>query len=84
MDAFAHHGPAGGPASSDGSNHVEDMNPEKSQRDIEASHTVGHVKGSENGSYLSDEDAMAQIIGVAILEFGVVLHRHVVCVWCPH
>ena len=28
---------------------------------------------------LSDENAMAQLIGVAILEFGVILHRHVLC-----
>jgi hypothetical protein len=28
---------------------------------------------------LSDENALAQLIGVAILEFGVILHRHVLC-----
>ena len=36
-----------------------------------------HLGDSKQLLLLSDENAMAQLIGVAILEFGVVLHRHV-------
>ena len=46
---------------------------EKKQNDFKA----GHGEGDEDDSHVSDENALAQIIGVAILEFGVVLHRHV-------
>jgi zinc transporter 1/2/3 len=30
-----------------------------------------------DGTFQTDENAMAQLIGVAILEFGVILHRHI-------
>jgi hypothetical protein len=63
-------GPAAAPTSD---NDVESRKLEGNKEEFEADHTVDYVKSSD----VSDEDALAQIIGVAILEFGVVLHRHV-------
>jgi len=51
--------------------------PEKIGKDSEANHVHNHLGDSKQLLLLSDENAMAQLIGVAILEFGVVLHRHV-------
>jgi hypothetical protein len=50
---------------------------EKVAKDSPASHAHSDVSDSKQASPLSDENAMAQLIGVAILEFGVILHRHV-------
>jgi hypothetical protein len=37
-----------------------------------------------DGTFQTDENAMAQLIGVAILEFGVILHRHISSIAYPH
>ena len=82
MGGFVAHGPEGAPATastSDDSKGHPDVEPMHDEKNLEAGHTVDDVKG-----YVSDENAMAQIIGVAILEFGVILHRHVFCIGCPH
>lgn len=38
---------------------------------------VGHAISLEQASLASDDVVMAQLMGVAVLEFGTVLHRHV-------
>ena len=43
--------------------------------EYEAGHAIGHIRGSERASLASGEDALVQSIGVAVLEFGTVLHR---------
>jgi hypothetical protein len=50
---------------------MEGANVEKKQKDFKAGN------GESDEDDFTDENALAQIIGVAILEFGVVLHRHV-------
>jgi hypothetical protein len=40
-------------------------------------HTLSHIDGSKQASPTSDENPVAQLIGVAAIEFGIVLHRHV-------
>jgi hypothetical protein len=76
VGAFAAHGPesesAPAPASGDGSGDVG-----KTDKDFEAAHSASSSDQNKEGSFMSDEDSMAQLVGVAILEFGVVLHRHV-------
>ena len=75
VGSYAAHGPeadsAQDPTSGDGS----DL--EKVTKISEVGHVHHHVDIREGKSFQTDEDAMAQLIGVAILEFGVVLHRHV-------
>ena len=50
--------------------------------DFEAGYTLDYKGGSKQASLASDENAMAQLIAVAVLEFGIILHRHVLCVPC--
>jgi hypothetical protein len=71
--SYAAHGPEAGPvpALTDGSD------PEKVGKDLQADHTHGHLHARKETSFQTDADAMAQLIGVAILEFGVILHRYV-------
>jgi hypothetical protein len=45
--------------------------------DFEAGYTLDYKGGSKQASLASDENAMAQLIAVAVLEFGIILHRHV-------
>jgi hypothetical protein len=45
--------------------------------DFEAGYTLDYKGGSKQASSASDENAMAQLIAVAVLEFGIILHRHV-------
>ena len=47
--------------------------------DFELVYALGCKGGSRQAlaSLASEENAMAQLIAVAILEFGVILHRHV-------
>jgi hypothetical protein len=52
---------------------IKSADVEKEQKDSK----VGHGEVGEDILYVTDENALAQIIGVAILEFGVVLHRYV-------
>ncbi|KAF8493243.1 hypothetical protein F5888DRAFT_1927142 [Russula emetica] len=52
----------------------------ESRKDSTASHSHSPMGDSKQALHLTDENAMAQLIGVAILEFGVVLHRHVLFV----
>jgi hypothetical protein len=49
--------------------------------DFEAGYTLDHKGGSKQASSASDENAMAQLIAAAVLEFGIILHRHVLL--CP-
>jgi hypothetical protein len=48
----------------------------------EAGRAISHIGISEQASLASDGNALDQSIGVAALEFGTVLHRHVLCVTC--
>ncbi|KAI0251760.1 Zinc/iron permease [Lactifluus subvellereus] len=71
VGGFVSHGPEGVPATASTS---DDGSKQHHEKNLEAGRTVDHVEGSEVRSHVSDENAMAQIIGVAILEFGVILH----------
>ena len=57
----------------------DDSELEKTGKGInfEAGCTPDHKGGSNQASSASDENAMAQIIAVAVLEFGIIIHRHV-------
>ena len=81
MGAYAAHGPEAEsalvPTSLDNNDHGH-SDPEKVAKDA-ASHAHSHMGDSEQDLLEMDENALAQMIGVAILEFGVVLHRHVLC-----
>ncbi len=76
VGAYTAHGPEGefalASTSHDHSHHGH-SDPEKV---IDDGLTRGHSGDSKQG-FTSDENAMAQLIGVAILEFGVILHRYV-------
>jgi hypothetical protein len=76
VGAFAAHGPEAefplAPTTPDHNDHGH-SDPEKVVKDSPDIHAHSHMGDSK----LSDEDALAQLIGVAILEFGVILHRHV-------
>jgi len=50
---------------------------EKKGNDFEAGYTLDDNKGGSKQASASDENAMAQLIAVAVLEFGIILHRHV-------
>ena len=80
MGAYTAHGPeaefAPAPPSRDHNDHGH-SDPEKAAKDSPASHAHSPVGDSKQELLLSDENAMAQLIGVAILEFGVILHRYV-------
>jgi hypothetical protein len=69
VGAYAAHGPEGDPVLEPTSGNGSDL--EKSAKDFNAVHVT------EDESFQTDQDAMAQLIGVGILEFGVILHRHV-------
>jgi|SRR6267142_1901033 len=77
VGSYAAHGPEGesglDPASGDG------PDPEK----IEKFHTA-HAHDHMDSTFQTDETAMAQLIGVAILEFGVILHRHISSITYHH
>ncbi|KAI9507638.1 ZIP-like iron-zinc transporter [Russula earlei] len=69
------HGHGAGALSASASGHevpLTSSDPEKTEKDHEVVHTHGRL--DKQGSFVSDEDALAQLIGVAILEFGVILH----------
>jgi hypothetical protein len=51
------------------------MHLEKTDKDSEAGHSVNRVNDAT--TMMTDESVMAQLIGVGILEFGVILHRFV-------
>ena len=55
------------------------MHLEKREKDSETGHSVNRVGdgGHVMTVTMTDESAMAQLIGVGILEFGVILHRFV-------
>ena len=85
LDAHGHHtggviahGPEGspepGPTSPRGPD-VESMHLEKTGKDSETGHSVNRVGDTAHVKIMTDEGAMGQLIGVAILEFGVILHR---------
>jgi hypothetical protein len=52
--------------------------------DFEAGRTTNHIDDNKQAPLASDENAMDQLIGVAVLELGIVLNRHVYHVACPH
>ena len=72
MGAYTAHGPEAESALVPSSR--EHTDPEKVGKDSDS-----HVHSHMDVQGLSDENALAQMIGVAILEFGVILHRHVHC-----
>ena len=45
--------------------------------DFEAGYTLDYTGGREQPSLALYENAMAQLIAVAVLEFGIILHRYV-------
>jgi hypothetical protein len=79
VGAYTAHGPeaefALAPTSHDHNDHGH-SDPEKAAKDSPASHAHSPMSDSKQ-ALLSDENSLAQLIGVAILEFGVILHRHV-------
>jgi hypothetical protein len=82
VGAYTAHGPeAEFPLASTSGDHNDHghSDPEKVAKGSPASHAHSAMGDSKQASPLSDENAMAQLIGVAILEFGVILHRHVLC-----
>ena len=87
LDAHGHntggvvaHGPEGSPEpgpASPRSPDVEGMRLEKTDKDSETGHSVNRAEDAAHVKIMTDESAMAQLIGVGILEFGVILHRSV-------
>jgi len=75
VGSYTAHGPEGEPEPAPTSSDSPD--PEKIEKDLHVGHTHNHVDDTKGKSFQTDADAMAQLIGVAILEFGVILHRHV-------
>jgi solute carrier family 39 (zinc transporter), member 1/2/3 len=73
VGAYTAHGPEGEIALAPKSH---DHGHSDLEKVIDDGPTHGHSGDSELG-FMSDENAMAQLIGVAILEFGVILHRYV-------
>jgi hypothetical protein len=74
------HGPEGSPVPAPTSPRipdVESMHLEKAEKDSETGHSVNRVDDAGKFKTMTDESAMAQLIGVGILEFGVILHRFV-------
>ena len=51
------------------------MRLEKTDKDSETGHSVNRAEDAAHVKIMTDESAMAQLIGVGILEFGVILHR---------
>ncbi len=43
----------------------------------DAGHILSHMDGTKQASLTSDKNPMAQLLGVAAIEFGIVLHRQV-------
>lgn len=71
------HGPEGSPVPGPASPRipdVESMHLEKPDKSSEAGHSVTRVDDATHITTMTDESAMAQLIGVGILEFGVILH----------
>lgn len=56
---------------------MESLHLEKTDKDSAAGHPVNRVNDATHTTTVTDESAMAQLIGVGILEFGVILHRFV-------
>lgn len=50
--------------------------------DFEAGHTLDYKDGKKQASLASDDNAVAQLIAAAVLEFGIILHRYVLL--CTH
>ena len=59
------------------SNYDSELEKTGKGNDFEAGYTLHEKGGCKQASLASDENAMAQLIAVAILEFGIILHRHV-------
>ncbi|KAH9028558.1 ZIP-like iron-zinc transporter [Lactarius hengduanensis] len=68
------HGPEGSPVPGPMSPVAPDVESIHLEKDPEASRTVKRVDDGEHVTTVTDENVMAQLIGVAILEFGVILH----------
>jgi zinc transporter 1/2/3 len=74
VGAYTAHGPeAEDPASRDQGH--SDL--EKIGKHSDPGHAHSHSGDSKQVLLMMDENAMAQLVGVGILEFGVILHRHV-------
>ena len=79
MGAFVAHGPEAesAPAPISDKSSERETTGKENDFDFEAGRTISHVDGSKQESLESDENTMAQLMGVGVLEFGIVLHRHV-------
>jgi hypothetical protein len=82
--AYTAHGPEGDLAPAPASHDQGHSDLEKTGKDSDAGHAHSQLGDSKQALFLTDENAMAQLIGVAILEFGVILHRHVLGFLCYH
>lgn len=75
VGSYAAHGPEADPEQDPTSGEGSDL--EKVTKISDVGHAHHDVNTRKEISFQNDVDAMAQLIGVGILEFGVVLHRHV-------
>ncbi len=82
LDAHGHneggllaHGPEGTPVpTSPDRPHIESIHLEKTAE--KDSDEEAKPAGTGHPTTITDENVMAQLIGVAVLEFGVILHRY--------
>ncbi len=81
MGTFIAHGQgiglAPGPTSNNDSKQDPELEKMENGNGSEAGLILSHIDGSKRPSLVSDENAVAQLVGVAVLEFGIILHRHV-------
>ena len=82
VGSYAAHGPEADSEQDPTSGNSSDL--EKVTKVSDVGHAHHHVDTRKEKSFQNDVDAMAQLIGVAILEFGVVLHRHVFLVFLSY
>lgn len=58
-------------------NSDSDLEKTEKEDDLNAGDTLDYEGGNEQDSLALDKNAVAQLIAVAVLEFGIILHRHV-------
>ncbi|KAH9056715.1 ZIP-like iron-zinc transporter [Lactarius vividus] len=68
------HGPESSPVPGPTSPAIPDVESIQLEKDSETNRTVKRVDDGGHVTAVTDESVMAQLIGVAILEFGVILH----------
>jgi hypothetical protein len=58
-------------------NHDSELEKTGNVNGFEAGYALDYKDGNKQASLASDENARAQLVAVAVLEFGIILHRHV-------